>query len=70
MKMGLIYERKPAEEGGQADLSGLALKTINELGGPGFNDVRVGLDGIAAETAIPEPPPSGMSVAVENLEIF
>lgn len=68
--MGVMYERKTAEERRKTDFSGLALETINELGGPGFDDVRVGLDGLRAETTIPQLPPIGVSVAVENLEVF
>lgn len=45
MKTDVMYERKTAEERGKADFSGLTLETMNELGGPRFNDVRVGFDG-------------------------
>ena len=70
MKMGVMCARETTEERGKTDSAGLALKTIDELGGPRFNDVRVGFDGIGAETTIPQPPPVGVSVPIENLEIF
>ena len=53
MKIWLIYERETTEERGKANFAGLALETINELSGPGFNDVRVGLDGTGAEATVP-----------------
>ena len=68
--MGLMYERETAEKGGKANFAGLTLKTINELSSSRFNDVRVGFDGIGTETTIPQLPPIGVCVSVENLEIF
>jgi len=68
--MGLMYERETTEERGKANFAGLALETINELSGPGLNGVRVGFDGTGAEPTVPQPPPIGVSVSIENLEIF
>ena len=51
--MGMTHERERTEVRGKADLSGLALETVDKLGSPCFDDVRVGLDGIGAETTIP-----------------
>jgi len=48
-----MYERKTTEERGKADFARLTLETINELSGPRFDDVRIGFDGIGAETTIP-----------------
>lgn len=66
----MTHERETAEVGGKADLSGLALEAVDKLSSPCFDDVRVGLDGIGAETTIPQPPPICMGIAVEDLEIF
>jgi hypothetical protein len=49
----MMHERKSTEKGGEADSAGLTLETINELGGPRFDDVRVRFDRIGAETAVP-----------------
>jgi len=65
-----MYERETTEERGKANFAGLALETINELSGPGFNDVRVRLDGTGAEATVPQSPPIGVSVSIENLKIF
>jgi len=51
--MWLMYERETTEERGKANFAGLALETINELSGPAFNDVRVGLYGIGTESTVP-----------------
>ena len=48
-----MYERKTTEERGKANFAGLALETINELTGPGFNDVRVRFHGTGTEATIP-----------------
>lgn len=48
-----MYERETTEKGGKADFAGLTLETINELGGPRLNDVRVRFDRVGAETTIP-----------------
>ena len=66
----MMYEREATEERGKADLAGLALETINELSGPRLDDVRIRFDGIRAETTIPQLSPIGVSITVENLEIF
>jgi len=68
--MWLMYERETAEERGKANFAGLALETINELSGPGFDDVTVGLDGTGTESTVPSPPTIGVSVPIENLKIF
>ena len=48
-----MYERETAEERRKADFSGLTLETVDELGGPGFDDVRVRANGFGAEATIP-----------------
>jgi len=69
-EIGMVYERKPAEEGGKAYSAGLTLETINKLGGPRFNDVRVRFERFGAETAIPQSPSIGMGITIEDLEIL
>lgn len=70
LRMKLIYEREAAEERGEAFSSGLTLETVDQLGRPHFDDVRVGLDGIRAEPAVPQPPPICVGITIENLKIF